>query len=251
VAFAALVVATVGAFFVSQHLKVSTPLIAGDPHPYPAAISPRNTACAGLHQTTRFSFYLLHRTDDVSVYVVSSDGTIVRTIVSSRHMRRGVRTPDGQFPWNGREDNGRVAPSGTYYFRIALLGQGRTIELTKTPVTVINTPPRPVVTDVSPSLIPQGTTPVTIHYIGNEQRGGTIRIYRTDLPGVPRLVKSYLTPWKGQTATWDGGILGRPAPAGTYLVGLDVTDAACNTGDFPSVLPPDRSANPQAVVTVR
>ncbi len=251
VAFAALVVATVGAFFVTQHLKVSTPLIAGDPYPYPAAISPRNTACAGFHQTARFSFYLLHRTDDVAVYVVSADGTIVRTLASSRHMRRGVRTPDGQFPWNGREDSGRVAPSGTYFFRIALLGQGRTIELTKTPVTVMNTAPRPVVTDVSPSLIPRGTTPVTIHYSGDEQRGGTIRIYRTDLPGAPRLVKSFLTPWNGQTATWDGTILGRPAPAGTYLIGLDVTDAACNTGHFPTALPPTRGTTPHAGVTVR
>ena len=35
-AFAALVVATVAAFFVTQHLKVTTPLIAGAPSPLPA-----------------------------------------------------------------------------------------------------------------------------------------------------------------------------------------------------------------------
>ncbi len=251
VVFAALVVATVGAFFVTQHLKVSTPLIAGNPHPYPSAISPRSTACGGFHSHTRFSFYLLHRTDDVAVYVVAADGTIVRTLSSSRHMRRGVRIPDGQFPWDGREDNGRVAPSGNYYFRIALLGQGRTIELTKTPVQVMNTPPHPVVSAVSPVLIPERGTPVTIHYGGNEQRGGTVRIYRTDLPGAPRLVKSFLTPWRGQSAVWDGRIGGRPAPAGTYLIGLDVTDAACNTGHFPAQLPPARGTTPHAGVTVR
>ncbi len=251
VVFAALVVATVGAFFVTQHLKVSTPLIAGDPHPYPANISPRNNACGGFHKQTSFSFYLLHRTDDVSVYVVSADGTIVRTLASSRHMRRGLRSPDGQFPWDGRMDNGRIAPGGTYFFRIALLGQGRTIELTKTPVYVINTPPHPVVTSVSPALIPDKGMPVTIHYTGNEQRGGTIRVYRTDPPGPPRLVKSFLTPWNGQTAQWDGTINQKPAPAGTYLIGLDVTDAACNTGHFPTELPPARGSTPHAGVTVR
>src|SRR5437588_10523116 len=97
VAFAALVVATVAAFFVTQHLKVTTPLIAGRPAPDPAAINPRDGAtCQGVnHRFTRVSFYLLHRSDDVAVYVVDQSGAVVRTIVSKRHMRRGVRTPDG------------------------------------------------------------------------------------------------------------------------------------------------------------
>src|SRR6202011_4009265 len=125
-----------------------------------------------------------------------------------------------------------------YYLRIALLGQGRTIELRKTPIEVLTAPPHPVVRSVTPSLIPQGAAPVRIRYAGNENRGGTVRIYRTDLPSGPRLVKSFPTPWNGETATWDGTILGRPAPAGTYLVGLDVTDKACNTGHFPPELPP-------------
>ena len=54
-----------------------------------------------------------------------------------------------------------------------------------------------------------------------------------------------------QQATWDGRIHGRPAPAGTYLVGLDVTDAACNTGHFPATLPPAPGSTPDAGVTVR
>ena len=46
IAFAALVVATVAAFFITQHLKVTTPLIAGFPRPFPAAINPvRGTTC--------------------------------------------------------------------------------------------------------------------------------------------------------------------------------------------------------------
>ncbi len=64
-------------------------------------------------------------------------------------------------------------------------------------------------------------------------------------------MKSFLTPWKGQTTRWDGLIARRPAPAGVYLVGLDVTDAACNTGHFPSSLPPAPGSTPGAGVTVR
>ena len=250
-AFWALAVATVGAFFVTQHLKVSTPLIAGSPHPSPAVISPNQTGCGGLTRYARFSFYLLHRADDVAVYVVDQTGTIVRTLASGRHMRRGVRDPDGEFPWNGREDSGAVAPDGSYYYRIALLHQGRTVELTKTPVTVNTVPPHPVLTSVTPSLIPDAGVPAKIQYRGNERRGGTVRIYRTDLPGTPRLVKSFLTPWNGSSATWDGRINRRPAPAGTYLVGLEVTDRACNTGRFPSAIPPPPGSTPHAGITVR
>ncbi len=250
-AFVALVVATIAAFFVTQHLKVTTPLIQGDPGPYPAAISPDGTGCGGFHRIARFSFYLQHRADDVDVYVVDQAGDIVRTLALGRHMRIDVRNPDGDFPWNGRENNGSVAPDGTYYFRIDLIHQGRTFELSNRPITVIDTPPHPVVTDVTPSLIPQDGASVTIHYTGSANQFGTVRIYRTDLAGPPRLVKSFITQSPGRPTIWNGLINHRPAPQGTYLVGLYVRDKACNTGTFPSRLPPAGGATPHAGVTVR
>jgi len=248
-AFGTLVVATVGAFFVTQHLKVSTPLIAGFPQPTPGTISPLETGCGRAYRVAQLSFYLQHRADDVDVYIVDQNGNIVRTLASGRHMRRGVRIPDGEFPWNGREDNGTIAPDGTYYYRIALLHQGRTVELTGTPVVVKTAPPRPVVTSVSPSLIPVDGTPVTIHYRGNEHRFTTVQIYRTDLAGGPRLVRHFVG--KPSGAAWDGKIDHKPAPAGTYLVGLRVTDSACNTGTFPATIPPARGSTAHAGVTVR
>ena len=256
-AFAVLVAATIAAFFITQHLKVTTPLIQGLPAPVPAAIDPLHggVPCSGGNSaSTMISFWLQHRADTVDVYVVDDeDGTIVRTVASGRHMRKGVRKPDGVFHWNGREDNGQVAPDGTYYFRVALIHQGRTVDLDASNqlVKVKTVPPHPVVTSVTPTVIPgvDGTR-VTIRYKGNENRGGTVRIYRTDLPGGPRLVKSFLTPWKGQQAIWDGTINGRPAPAGTYLIGLDVTDAACDTGHFPAHLPPGPAITARDTVTV-
>lgn len=257
-AFAALIAATVAAFFITQHLKVTTPLIAGAPRPSPEVIDPLGgTACGGVnHRVMKISFYLLHRSDVVDVYVVDQSGNIVSTLATNRHMRRGIRNPDGEFVWNGFEDSGRIAPDGTYYIRVALIHQGRTVTISgptgPEPVKVKTVPPAPRVVSVTPKLIPQrGQRFVTIRYAGNEDRGGTIQIYRTDLPGQPRLVKSFLTPWHGQTARWDGLIRGRPAPAGVYLVGLDVTDAACNTGHFPTALPPVPGSTPGAGVTVR
>ena len=254
-AFAVLVAATIAAFFVTQHLKVTTPLIQGSPRPVPGVIDPlHGVPCMQGRNSgsTTISFYLQHRADTVDVYVVSAaTGSIVATVATDRQMRKNVRHPDGVFHWNGREDNGQVAPDGTYYFRVALIGQGRTIDLTGVPVKVKTAPPHPVVTSVTPSQISGASgTSVTIHYTGNDNRGGTIRIYRTDLPGGPRLVKSFLTPWNGDTAIWDGKIGGRPAPAGTYLIGLDVTDAACDTGHFPTHVPPAPGTTPNTTVTV-
>lgn len=257
-AFAGLVAATVAAFFITQALKVSTPLIAGAPRPAPGVINPLGGArCAGVnHRVMRISFYLLNRSDVVDVYVVDTSGNIVATLATNRSMRRGVRIPDGEFAWNGFQDNGRIAPDGTYYIRVALIHQGRTVTISgpggPEPVKVKTLPPAPRVTSVKPKLIPQrGQRSVTIRYAGNENRGGTVRIYRTDVPGRPRLVKSFLTPWRGQTVKWDGLIARRPPPAGVYLVGLDVTDATCNTGRFPSTLPPPEGSTPGAGLTIR
>ena len=258
IAFGALVVATVAAFFITQHLKVSTPLVAGFPRPVPGVISPLDgVVCGGVdHRRMRISFYLLHRSDNVDVYIVDQSGNIVRTVASGVYMRGGSNPVRHYFSWNGRQDDGQLAPDGTYYVRVALIHQGRTVTISgpsgPLPVKVKSEPPTPVVKSVVPHLIPnRASTSVTINYAGNDHRGGTIRLYRTDVPGKPRLVKSFLTPWKGQQAVWNGRIHQRPAPAGTYLVGLDVTDAACNTGHFPATLPPAPGSTPGAGVSVR
>jgi hypothetical protein len=260
IAFAALIAATVAAFFITQHLKVSTPLIATPRGPSPAVFNPLSGISCGDppvdYRRTSISFYLQHRSDDVDVYIVDQSGTIVRTVASGVHMQGGVHPVRKLFVWNGREDSGRIAPDGTYYIRVALIHQGRTVTISdaagpKT-VKVKTVAPAPVVRSVTPHLAPGGSR-TTITYAGNEHRGGTVRIYRTDLPGWWRRgpVKSFLTPWRGQQAVWDGRINQHPAPAGTYLVGLDVTDAACNTGRFPARLPPPPGSTSGAGLTVR
>jgi hypothetical protein len=252
-AFGGLFVATVGAFFVTQHLKVTTPLIAGYPRPAPNAINPYGAKCGGVdHSKMQISFYLQHRADDISVYMVDSSDTIVRTLASGRHVPINHRV---YFTWNGKKDDGQVAPDGTYYVRVSLLHQGRTVDISNSsgplPVTVKTIPPRPVVTNVSPSLIPLDHEKVTIKYRGTAGRSGNVVLYRTDLPGRPRAVKTFKTAWGSTRATWDGMIRQRPAPAGTYLVGLNVNDAACNEGKFPALMPPAPGSTPNAGVSVR
>jgi hypothetical protein len=257
VVFAVLVVATVAAFFVTQHLKVTTPLLAGFPAPDPNVINPvAGGTCGGVqHRVARVSFYLLHRSDDVDMYVVDQGGNIVDTVASGRHMRRGVRNPDGEFAWDGRVSDGRVAPDGTYYFRVSLIHQGRTVIISSAsgpePVTVVSAPPQPQVTSVSPAVIPQaGRLSTTITVTGDDRQGGFVKLYRTDARGGPRLVKAFGLPGGARRVVWDGTIRGRPAPAGTYFVGLTTTDAACVTRHFPPRLPPASSIATRATITV-
>ncbi|MGI8507160.1 MAG: hypothetical protein ACR2MK_10255 [Solirubrobacteraceae bacterium] len=267
-AFVALAVATVAAFFVTQHLKVTTPLLAGVPAPAPAAINPIDgKACRVRTRTGAFklvshrsmlvSFYLQHRSDDIDVYIVGSDGTtIVNTLASGVHMRAKPQPVRKAFTWNGDTQSGSVAPDGTYYIRVSLIHQGRSFLISNNagpePVTVETVPPRPKVTAVTPHLIPQpGVAAATIRFTGTRHLSGRILIYRTDLPGAPQLVKSFASR-RGSTSTWDGTLTGGlPAPQGTYLVGLEVTDRACNTGRFPPELPPVAGTTANAGVTVR
>jgi FlgD Ig-like domain len=258
-AFAVLVAATVAAFFITQHLKVSTPLVGGYPAPVPAVINPVDgTTCGGVnHRRMKISFYLLNRSDNVDVYVVNQAGIVVRTLADGVYMPGAPHPVRKYFTWNGREDDGSVAPDGAYYVRVLLIHQGRTVTISSTsgpePVKIKTNIPTPRVTAVTPQFIAQGAKArVTIRYTGNQHRGGTILIYRTSAPGWAHQppVKSFLTPWRGHTAIWDGLIHERPAPAGTYLIGLEVTDAACNTGRFPARLPPPPGTASQADLTV-
>jgi hypothetical protein len=136
VAFLALVVATIAAFFITQHLKVSTPLISGVTQPDPATINPLNGhACYDpvrrehVGPATQISFYLLHASDNVDVYVVNQRGTRVATLATDRFMKAVLFPHEVPtvFTWDGREQNGSIAPDGTYHFNVRLIHQGRTV----------------------------------------------------------------------------------------------------------------------------
>jgi hypothetical protein len=149
--FAALIVATIGAFFISQHLKVTTPFISGVSGPTPPSINPANgpTACRDpesgrkvSERSTTVSFYVVHHADDVNVYVVDQSGVTVRTIASGVPMHRSraptptaFRAVTKYFRWDGRNSAGRLVAPGSYFFRVHLVHQQRTIELQQ-PVTV-------------------------------------------------------------------------------------------------------------------
>jgi hypothetical protein len=275
-AFVALAIATAAAFFFIQHLKVSTPLIAGEPSPHPATINPVSGGICpypGPHgkpiptsfREMKISFYLLNRNDDVDVFIVKPDGVVVDTIATDVRMVAKPRPKRRQFIWDGRLSDGRVAPDGTYDVKVALLNQGRSYVIadastgTVLPVTVQTTPPVIRVTSVTgpggerPAVVPAlGVANATIHYAGTDKLRPKIQIYRSSVRGTLHLVKTYSATTSSGTSVWNGTLThGRPAPQGTYLVGIRLTDATCNRIRWPTTLHPAPGSTAHAGVTVR
>jgi FlgD Ig-like domain len=232
--FAALVVATVGAFFVTTRLKRSKPVL--EQLTFNRHFSPNGD---GRLDFAVFAFRL-RRADDVTVSIVKRDGDQVRTLAEDRRLSKGRRH---RFRWDGRTSAGVVAPDGEYHIRIGLRHQGRTVTSPRK-LFLDTTPPRPVVRYVSPDVITPGAggrrSKASLRYTGPTRRP-TLLVYRTDL-GNPRLVARRAGRTGSSTLRWDGrtGLdrPGRAAPAGSYLMAVQVRDVAGNIG--PAKLPPTR-----------
>jgi hypothetical protein len=260
-AFVALVIATVAAFFVIQHLKVTTPLINGFPAPAPSVINPVSGGTClvrignGVPKPVSFrrmtvSFYLQNRADDVDVWIVGPDQTtIVRQIGSDVHMQTRPHPMRHSFEWDGRLADGSVAPDGRYYVRVRLIHEARSVLISNASgprfVTVQTTIPPVTVTGVSPAVIPPQSH-TTIRYTGTDGQRPQIRIYRLGPNGM-RLVKQFAASTRQGRSVWDGTVAGpRPAPGGRYLIVVGYTNQTCNR--VHSALSP--AAAPRAVVTV-
>ena len=247
IAFGVLVLATLGAFVVTQKLKSSPPLVVR-----PRIFSVFSPTPDARVTRARISFWIVNG-DNVSVSIVDDEGRIVRRLVDGRFLPRRKRLA---LFWNGRGDDGVVVRDGSYRVRVALIHQGRTIDLAQ-PIEVDTRPPRPRVTDVSPhagngpAFLPQrGVHAVTVHLAGLEGRSARVLIYRTDV-SPPHHVGQLHAGFGARTVTWDGTLGGQPAPPGTYLMGLLAADRSGNVGTFPPRLPPTGAVPGHAGVTVR
>jgi len=230
--FAALVVATFAAFFVTTRLKRAAPVI--EQLTFRRSFSPNGD---GRFDVALFAFRL-RRSDDVTVSVVTRDGDEVLTLAEDVPLERGGRH---RFRWDGHNNAGAIAPDGEYHLRVGLRHQGRTVTSSRK-LFLDTVPPRPVVRFVSPdSISPDGAgraNSATLRFSGPPRRARLL-VFRTDLPS-PRLVARRDIPRGDSTARWDGRVRGgAPAPTGAYLLVVRAQDAAGNVG--PRRVPPARS----------
>lgn len=265
--FAAVVAATVAAIFLTQHLKVSLPLIQGYPSPVPAAFNPvagricKTRSGKVINYRKTWISFTLASSDTVDAYIFNSAGQLVKTVRTGVRIQARARSP--RFYWGGRQSNGQYAPDGTYYWRFVLERENRTIALVNKPIKVVTTVPHPVVKSVTltgssthsgsgptgPAIITPKQQSVTIHFTRADYQSAMIMLWRTGL-GKPHLATEWsVNPTHG-VARWNGWIHHRLAPAGTYLIGVKVEDQACNQGTFPVAQPPV-IPEPGTGVTVR
>lgn len=251
IVFALLVVATLGAFVVTQKLKSSPPLIVRPDVDVVFSPLSRDKPRA---RRAKISFWL-QKADDVQISIVDDEGRIVATVADGVHVPYKVRKT---WFWNGRTKDGGRAPDGYYKVRVALLGQGRTADLPDIRIALDTKPPKPRVTSVrpeeavGPAFLPQrDLDAVTVSLRGTEGRRAELEVWRTDVTPA-RLVETVPIEARRASVEWDGTIAGRAAPAGTYLMGIRVADRAGNVGTFPAVQPPRSGAvRGRAGVTVR
>jgi len=238
--FAALVLATFGAFFVAQRLK-ATPSVVGEFRRTPF-FSPNHDGRFD-RATVRFE---IRKRGRVSLAVVDADGDEVKTLIDDDTFLpyREIRAR-----WDGTNDDGERVPDGSYRYRITLADQGRNVVIPES-VRLDTTPPRPRVTSIGPAkdtvprpeLLPiPGGGEAVVHLFAPGQKRKVL-LFKTG-PGPVRQVgppvplEDGATEWRwsGQTET------GRPVSPGTYLVAVQVRDQAGNIGTSP---PLDRRGLP-------
>lgn len=251
IVFALLVVATLGAFVVTQKLKSTPPLIV---RPEVSVVFSPVSDDPDKPRRAKISFWLVNA-DDVSISIVDDAGRIVATVADGVSVPRKVRK---KWFWDGRVRDGGIAPDGYYKVRVALLRQGRTIDLPDIEIAVDTKPPKPRVVSVEPegdsgpAFLPQrDVDAVTVALRGTEGRRAELQVWRTDVEPA-RIVERVAIDQRQASVEWDGTIDGSPAPAGTYLMGLEAADRAGNAGTFPAALPPRAGAvSGRAGVTIR
>lgn len=211
----ALLGGTAAAFGVTEGLKLQKSPIARTRIEY-KDFSP---VCGCRKHATRIGFRLSSG-DRLTVAMVDGGERVVRTLVAGRSYPRG----EVSFPWDGRDDAGRVVPDGRYEPRVHLARQHRTILL-----------PNPIRVDTKPPQIRlESVRPPTISPDGDRQADRAVVRYRLSEPahailyvdGVQRGFK------RGQQLTgsieWSGKRRGAGLPAGTYRLSLGAQDVAGN-----------------------
>jgi hypothetical protein len=230
--FALFVIATGGAFFVTQRLKRSMPIVTRVF--FQQWIGPK-CRCDKSHVTVRFD---LPKAQRVTVSLVNRQGEVVKTFADDLFLSKGTHP----FRWDGRGDDGLIVPDGIYRMRVGLREEGRSVTAPRV-LHVDTRPPHPRIVAVTPpTLVPGSGTRrdrARIRFVGPSNPPPVIGVWRTD-GGKARQVAGFSGRRGRRTATWDGLVNGKPAPAGAYAFSVTVQDKAGNKGSVPRRLPPVR-----------
>ena len=216
-----LLVATAAAFAITEHLKLEkspifgTKIFSGQPGSPPVFSPVCGTGCTTRAARVRLK---LRHTGRVTVTIVDSDGHRVATIAPDVVMQgKQAQT----FRWDGRTDNGSLAPDGVYYPWVQL--PRRTFKFINK-ITLDTVQPR-VVSAVGvmpkPILFAGPRRSVAIRYSLSEHAHPVVYL------GGRRITVGRHTRPEGKIK-WAGKVDHRPLPAGTYVLSIGAVDQAGN-----------------------
>ncbi|MBA2341872.1 MAG: hypothetical protein H0V85_00235 [Thermoleophilaceae bacterium] len=227
--FGVLLLATVGAFSLTQWLKSEPPAIVTRFIRAPKQISPGGD---GLKDSTRVGFRL-RQPDEVRFSIVDAEGGEVRRLVDDRRLSAGRHV----YTWDARDGDGETVPDGRYGLQVALPAEGRTVNSIKR-IKVDSKPPRVKVVAASPEVVAPGE-PVEVRYRGPRNFAPLFKVFRTT-GGAPVEVARFKGD-RSRSGTWDGRVRGEPARDGTYAFSVTVRDRAGNSATAPGVPAPART----------
>jgi hypothetical protein len=218
-----LLVATAGAFAITEHLKLEkSPLyalqVSAGPaprlghRPRPAIFSP---VCNCPTSAARIGIRLRH-SERVTVTIVDKNHDTVATLAGNRLLGAHSRQ---RFPWHGRTDSGGLVRDGVYYPWVRL--GNRWFEF-KNKITVDTQPPAVnAAAGLKPVLLAGPGRSVAISYDFSEQAHALLYL------GRHRISVGRKTAPQGKIK-WTGRLEHRPLPAGRYVLSIGARDLAGN-----------------------
>jgi hypothetical protein len=214
--------ATAAAFAYTERLKLEPGPIR-DPQ-VDELLSP---VCECEHSLARVGFSL-REGGRITVGIADADGDVVRTLTRRRHYDRGPVL----LVWNGRSEDGRIVPDGTYRPHLRL--PSRTPILMPNDIVVDSRPPAVRVTGTTrPVISPDGDgrfDGLTVRYVQDEPAQTILFVdgRRHELRAATRA---------GGELQWFGRLRARRLPPGRYELTLAGVDLAGNVSEPTAAIP--------------
>jgi hypothetical protein len=203
---------TAAAFAITEGLKLEASPITGT-----SVVKTFSPRCECERDTTAIAFKLL-KADRLTITMIDATGREVRKLVTRARFPRGWQT----FVWNGRTDDGAIAPDGEYRPRVHLARARQTIVLPN-PIRVDTTPPRTTLISVIPHELTPADRKARVRYRVSEQANGIVYVDGR------RTIVSLFYPLEGKLDLYLR-LRGRDLARGTHLVSVGAVDLAGNVG---------------------
>ncbi|MBS4200622.1 S8 family serine peptidase [Bacillus sp. FJAT-49732] len=164
----------------------------------------------------------VHKGAKLSLYVQDSKGKTVKTLIKSKVWNQSKASAS----WDGKQDNGTYAPTGTYKVIAKLTNGKETVSKTNT-FKLTNKIKIAVKMNSSAAFSPKVTSKLTVSYYLNKSGKVTAKIYDNKNKLIKTLLNNSATSAGDRKLTWDGkNSKGQLVKDGNYKLVVSAMDSA-------------------------